>query len=176
MLWLKRFDGLARFSPRWALTIGTGPARSDAPVLVRPGGLGDLVLLTRAMQQCGYDVHGVRWIVEKRNAPWLSYLGIHHACYDSLTVIAAFLQGRLTAPVVVNTEQTFGLSTLFARRLAGRDGQVVGYSSNVRSDLYHRVVHYDRLRPELLSFADLLQVAAQQGARFKRAALQYPEF
>lgn len=165
MLWLKRIDPLSRLVPAGFLK-GRRPASGRKGVAVlRPGGLGDLVLLSRAAMELGVDLQSVHWICEQRNAPWARYLALPHSCYDNFQALAELLSGRTRFDCVVNSEQTFGLSTLYSARLCASGGRHIGFSSNRRADLYSNVVNYSQGTHELESFKSLLLGAElSQGA------------
>ena len=81
MLWLKKFDRMGNIFPKGMLRSARLPAETrDRPCVVRPGGLGDLVILTRALIELGVSPTSVDWLVEKRNAIWLEYLGVERMC------------------------------------------------------------------------------------------------
>lgn len=158
MLWLKRFDKLSSFFPSRILG-SSGTATEPRPIVLRPGGLGDMVFLTRAATDLGIDLRNILWVGERRNLQWIHYLGLDGIGYD---VAPAFLQGicgSLRSNAVVNTEQGFGLSAVFASRLVARDGTLVGFDKNRRSDLHDRNLHYEESEHELSSFRRLFHLA-----------------
>ncbi|MCB0345532.1 MAG: hypothetical protein KDD66_10465 [Bdellovibrionales bacterium] len=175
MLWLKQFDGAAKFFPKGLLRRLRLPASvRERPCLVRPGGLGDLVILTRALIELGVSPTSVDWLVEKRNAIWLDYLGVDYMCYDAADTVLFGLAGLNQYSLVINTEQTFGLSALLAGRMTAADGKLVGLESNRRSDCYDLAVDYPQDELELISFKRLVEHAAVAGGGIEQAAFRPP--
>lgn len=162
-LWLKRLDGLAALSPR--ILLGPrGAETTESPIVLRPGGLGDMVLLTRAAVEAGIDLASICWVGERRNTQWTRYLGLPAYEYDSLSAFRRLLSGALRSRTVLNSEQTFGLAALFAARLTARGGRLIGYSINRRADLYETAVPYDLHAHELEMFRALLEAGGLTAA------------
>ena len=164
LMWLKTVDVVSRVPPRWLLDLDRRSATEGMCVL-RPGGLGDLVLLTRACLEEKLNPLQVRWMVERRNSPWLEFLGIPHECYDTVATFVACARGRRRFAAVVNTEQTFGLATVFARRLVGERGTLIGFGSNRRADLQDVSLPYDHRESELCTFRRVWQIASHYESR-----------
>ena len=160
MLWLKRIDPLSRLIPAYFIK-GRRPASAEKAVAVlRPGGLGDLVLLSRAAIELRIDLQKLHWICERRNAPWARYMGLPHSCYDSFHSLRELVSGRGCFQCVINSEQTFGLSALYSARLCAAGGSHVGFSSNRRADLYSTSVPYSERSHELALFKTLFAESA----------------
>ncbi len=160
MLWLKRWDFLAKLAPsRGILRRGRIAKIREELTVLRPGGLGDVVLLTRACLELGSSPQSIFWILERRNAPWADYLGLPHRCYDNANTFWQAIAGRERARIVVNSEQTFGLASVFASRVVSPQGLLIGFSSNSRADLYDRVITYDYEKHESAMFGALLKSA-----------------
>lgn len=161
MLWLRRFDPAAKVVPKGLLRRMRLPADiQPLPCLLRPGGLGDLVILTRAVIELGLSPLRLSWLVERRNAPWLQYLGVDYLCYDEPDTFLFCLAGLQRHGLVINTEQTFGLSALLASRItAAPGGRLTGFSSNRRSDCYEVNIEYECDTIELECFKRLLTEA-----------------
>lgn len=157
MLWLKHFDVLAKGVPKGAyLRWSPGSHQVARPCVLRPGGLGDMVLLTRAFQELGMDLSSLQWISERRNQPWLEYLGVPSINYDERFL--GLLAAREQYPLVINTEQLHGLAALFSARLVSVDGVHCGFSFNPRADLFSKTVFYlPGERHELESFKLLIR-------------------
>jgi hypothetical protein len=148
---------------------------SDELCIVRPGGIGDVVILLKAVLDLGVDPRSVGWFVEKRNAVWLDYLDVPFRCYDDANTFCAAIRGDYSCRKVVNTEQTFGLSTLFSMRLSGAGGQLFGFSRNRRSDLYSSVVFYQTDQSEHICFKELLSAAMQGGSYSSADCFKLPD-
>ncbi len=162
MLWLKRFDRISLAYPR-SLSRNRRAPNTELPIILRPGGLGDMVLLTRAAGEAGLDLSQLLWIGERRNISWTSYLGLPALAYDSIPVFLRGVGGSPRSRVVINTEQTFGLAAVFASRLTAEGGVLAGFDSNIRADLHDRNVRYEHDRHELGSFVDLLEAGGLSG-------------
>ena len=130
--------------------------------IVRPGGMGDLILLTAAMRQLGLSPNDFFWIIEKRSSAWARNLNLSYVCYDQLRfAIDAFWHcGRHS--LVVNSEQWFGLSSLLSRWIRADNGRLIGFASNRGRWLYDERLPYDPLEThELDEFKSLLVKAKQ---------------
>ena len=140
---LKQIDALvsplAAFVAR-AAALRPG-ARDPRPVVVRPGGMGDLILAHLAMEEIGIDPRGVDWIIEKRSEPWARHAALPHLSYDRHPAALLARAGR--ALLVVNTEQRFALSQAVARGLTGRGGRLVCFASSRAASAAHVTVPYD---------------------------------
>lgn len=172
MIWLKRVDSLAHLLPGRLIRSLLARPESRGVCLLRPGGLGDLVVLTRAFLELGIDPREVDWVVESRNAPWLDYLGIPYLLYHQLRGVLSVLLRGVRYEKVLNTEQYHGLASIFACGLVGTTGRIFGFSGNPRADLLDLQVAYDSQRNhELQAFKELLKVSALPST-FAPAALR----
>ena len=161
-LWLRAIDPISRLIP--APLIPQARNLSDFPVcLVRPGGLGDLVLLTRACFESGIEPRSLFWILESRNAIWADYLGLTYIRYDSVSDLYSCLSGKWGFHLVINSEQTFGLASIFSKRLTHSGGNLVGFLSNLRTDLFNMTVSHNLdSEHELTAFKRLISVIPQE--------------
>ena len=57
-------------------------ASSGEALIVRPGGLGDLICADIALQELGRDARAFDWLIERRSRPWALFRGLPHVCYD----------------------------------------------------------------------------------------------
>ena len=156
---LKRFDALA--GPLLAWLFGK-PGRGDLPasprsaLFIRPGGIGDAVLLVPALRafmaacpDCRIDI-----LAEKRNAQAFLLcpgIGAVHL-YDSPAGLAAALTGGYD--LVVDTEQWYRLSAVVARLV--RAPRSIGFDGNDRVRLFTDPVVYSQQDYEAISFFGLL--------------------
>lgn len=164
LLWLKRIDPLSELVPRWMLergrgASGTGEVGPERLVVLRPGGLGDFVILTHAAARVGLRREDVVWIGERRNAIWPALLGLDCRCYDVPAFNLKVIRGGLRAKRMICTEQTFGLAAVWGRLACARDAQYLGFDSNRRADLYERQISYTD-EYELEPFTRLLTEAS----------------
>lgn len=156
---LKRFDSLMGpllvrlfCKPNAARPV----VRPQTVLVIRPGGIGDAVLLVptlrallTAFPDCRIDTLG-----EKRNAAAFQLCpGLHNVyCYDSPSGLAAVLRGRYD--VVIDTEQWYRLSAVIARLI--RAARSIGFATNERARLFTDSVHYSLHEYEAASFLRLL--------------------
>lgn len=138
---------------------GTVRRHNGPPLIVRPGGMGDLVLAHLALESLGVPASSVSWVIERRSEPWAEYARLRYICYDrGLPKAVRGLAGR--HPVVIDTEQRFGLSRAIALAARPRKGRVVGFTTN-RAGRWATVrVPYDRFDThETVEFSRLFGVA-----------------
>lgn len=126
-------------------------------LVIRPGGIGDAVLLMPALRalQVAYPGCSIEILAEKRNAAafgLISGIGTIHL-YDSPLGIVSVLRGCYD--VVIDTEQWYRLSTVVAR-LTGTLTQI-GFATNKRKRLFSHPVSYDNNQYEAYSFFELLE-------------------
>ncbi len=126
-------------------------------LFIRPGGIGDAVLLIPAIRtfsvhfpECGVDV-----LAEKRNVQVFGFCqGIANVfCYDRPSDWLKVWRNHYD--VVIDTEQWYRLSTLFGRLFGGQC--LIGFGGNERKRLLSFAVDYDLDRYESISFLSLLE-------------------
>lgn len=161
---LKRIDKWATPTAAFlgrVISAATGwRARCDErPVVIRPGGMGDLIAAQIAVEELGRDPRAdVRWVVERRSAAWARLQRLDHLTYDGGAVRAlAAIAGRHRA--VVNTEQLFGLSQGLANAVRAHGGRVLVPETN-RGSRFGTAVPYDPLdEHETVAFRRMLRAA-----------------
>ena len=117
-------------------------ARDSRTLIVRPGGMGDLILAQLAAEMLGLPETDLRWLIEGRSAGWATHLGLDFLSYDQrLPRVAMAVAGRY--PRVVNTEQRFGLSMSFARWATARRGELTAFATNRSAAQADRLTSYD---------------------------------
>lgn len=142
MMLLKLIDPLSCAVPRAARKLFGLPRRPNLGCVIRPGGLGDLVILTKSWLEEGIDIWRMVWVVEKRNKAWTDYLRLPSIVYDQLSGVVLAARSGEGFDWVVNTEQTYGLAAVFACRLTDPGGQVFGFeTSRARHLQDHNVPH-----------------------------------
>ena len=104
------------------------PLRRETLIL-RPGGLGDLVCCHLALEYLGQNPGDFFWLVERRSAPWARNHALPHLCYDRDARALLTTFGG-TWPLVVNTEQFFGLAQIMALFCRAPGGRVLSFASN----------------------------------------------
>jgi ADP-heptose:LPS heptosyltransferase len=114
----------------------------NRPLILRPGGMGDLILVCIAAEQLGIDLRTPLWLIEQRSVVWAEHLGLDYLCYDkSLLEIHRSLAGRFSK--VINTEQLYGLSQAAALLGRGRNGKVFCFSTNRSASWADFQISYD---------------------------------
>lgn len=157
---LKRLDGLV--GPLVVRLLGKGgtrppPAAPGSVLVIRPGGIGDAILLVPALRALAAAYPGCRidLLAERRNAAaflFCSCLAKVH-CYDTVSGLSAALLGRYD--LVIDTEQWYRLSAVVARLT--RAPMRIGFATNDRQRLFTHPVSYSQNQYEACSFFRLLQ-------------------
>ena len=125
-------------------------------LIVRPGGIGDAVLLIPAIQAIrkSYPQADIQILAEKRNAAVFDLCPevgrVFH--YDRPGQLLSALCRRYDA--VIDTEQWHRLSAVVARLTGAR--LQVGFATNARRRLFNHAASYAHARYEADSFFDLL--------------------
>lgn len=99
------------------------------PLILRPGGMGDLILLCVACEEMGCSPRDFFWLIERRSSAWAKHLGLDHLCYDE-DLLGAHCRVAGRFPLVVNSEQLFGLSQSTALLARGRGGRLACFDTN----------------------------------------------
>jgi hypothetical protein len=129
------------------------------PLILRPGGMGDLILLCVAAEELGCDPRRFFWVIERRSSVWARHLGLDYLCYDDGLAPHWKIAGRFS--VVVNSEQRFGLSQATAALACGRAAALTCFATNRAArrgsqlapydpDCTHETVLFQRLLAEAL--------------------------
>ena len=122
-------------------------------LMVRPGGMGDLIALTHALRELQLSPDSYHWLIEKRSEPWAQYLKLNYSCYDR-NPIRTLLKHISKFSEVINTEQRFGLSQVYALACKHPEGRLTSFSTNRLAFLAHNKAQYNpRKNHEVLSFA-----------------------
>jgi len=126
------------------------------PLILRPGGMGDLIFLSIAAEQLGFDPKLFFWIIERRSSVWARHLGLSFLCYDDGLVTRHLrIAGRFRT--VINSEQYFGLSQATALLARAGEGTVTCFATNRGAQWADRRVPYDPDRThETVAFQGLL--------------------
>lgn len=126
-------------------------------LFIRPGGIGDAVLLIPAVMclKNRYPKADISVLAEKRNVQIFSLCSAvdHIYCYDRIADF--YLVAKKHYDVVIDTEQWHRLSAIVARLL--RSQMRIGYATNARKKLFTHVVEYSQEAHEVDSFFDLLR-------------------
>ncbi len=158
---LKKVDAvigslLARLWPR-PMHPGSPPYSVSRLLLIRPGGIGDAVLLVPVIEflRETYPEARIEVLAEKRNSgafalcPDIDKV----VCYDRPQELLTVLRGEYD--VVIDSEQWHHLSALVARMI--RSKVKIGYGTNDRKRLFTQPIEYSHEDYEMDSFFDLLK-------------------
>jgi lipopolysaccharide heptosyltransferase II len=125
-------------------------------LLIRPGGIGDAVLLAPAIYslKSTYPHIRITILAEKRNTDVFPLIpGVDEVlCYDRPREFIRALKGRYDA--VVDTEQWYRLSAVVARLI--RSPVKIGFDTNERRRMFTQCVPYDQDYYESNNFLALL--------------------
>lgn len=126
-------------------------------LLIRPGGIGDAVLLAPAISSLkkNYPNCHITILAEQRNSGIYSLVpGVAKVlCYDHLNEFIQALRGRYD--VVIDTEQWHRLSAVIARFV--RAPTKIGFDTNERRRMFTHRIGYDMSAYEPYNFASLLK-------------------
>jgi ADP-heptose:LPS heptosyltransferase len=158
---LKKLDAVAH--PAASLLASLMP-KPEAPstgetLIIRPGGLGDLVCADIALEELGQDARAFTWLIETRSQPWAKFRELPHFCYDGNGLaIPGEVQNRFST--VINTEQFFGLAESCALLCRAKKGRVISFDTNRGSNRSDETVAYDwENAHETIEFARLFAAA-----------------
>ena len=126
-------------------------------LLIRPGGIGDAVLLVPALQDLKnkYPTTHITILAERRNAGVFSLIPEidHLYCYDKPREFIQALRGQYD--VVIDTEQWHRLSAIVARLV--RAQMKIGFATNERRRMFTHRLSYSHDEYEVCSFKRLLE-------------------
>ena len=135
----------------------SGPTRIDSLLLIRPGGIGDAVLLAPAILSLKRQFPAIRIhvLAEKRNVGIFQLIqGVDRLlCYDNPGEFMLALRGSYDC--VVDTEQWHRLSAVVARFISAP--VKIGFDTNERRRMFTNPVPYSHDDYEAVSFARLLE-------------------
>jgi len=130
------------------------PSRSA--LLIRPGGIGDAILLIPAIQwlKSSYPELRIDVLAETRNAAAFKLTPDVYRVflYDRPAQLVQVMSR--TYDVVIDTEQWYRLSAVVARLFRSR--LRIGFATNERKKLFHVQIPYEHGRFEAESFLDLV--------------------
>jgi lipopolysaccharide heptosyltransferase II len=126
-------------------------------LIIRPGGIGDAVLLVPAIKLLRRQFPDVQIdiLAEKRNSGVFDLVPEIHRVrhYDSLAGLFAVFGDRYD--VIIDTEQWHRLSAVIARLVRSRVR--IGFGTNERAKMFNYAVEYSHVDYEANSFMHLLQ-------------------
>lgn len=151
--WLKRVDPVvAPFACAVSACVGRFDAKgalSTGTTIMRPGGMGDLICAHLALEHLGVRIDSVRWLIQSRSEAWARHAGLRYELFTAKPFPSAH-------PLVIDTEQRFGLSMAFALLLKAPGGRVHAFSTNRSRRWADTITAYDPLDThEVESFTQL---------------------
>jgi ADP-heptose:LPS heptosyltransferase len=132
---------------------------SDEILLIRPGGLGDLVLLVFALRDFDVNFKNLTFLIETRSEPWAKLNNLKYICYDRDFMKIFFLKKFVN---VYCTEQYFGLSVHVARFLLARHGSLFGFNTNKIATRFTEIALYEEDVHEKDNFICLLDLGLEK--------------
>jgi lipopolysaccharide heptosyltransferase II len=137
---------------------GELPSPINSLLLIRPGGIGDAVLLAPLIHNIKYNYPAIHITIlaEQRNAGVFPLIpGVDRVlCYDRPIELIKAL--RCSYDVVIDTEQSHRLSAVVARFASAV--VKIGFASNERRRMFTHPVPYSHDDYETASFAHLLEL------------------
>ncbi len=160
-MFLKKLDGIIGPLLTHLWLRPKKPGRLSAPVssmlLIRPGGIGDAVLLVPVIGRLreAFPAARIEVLAEKRNAGAFALCsGVDRVlCYDRPKELCQALRSRYD--VVIDTEQWHRLSAVITRII--RSPIKIGYGTNERKRLFTHPIRYNHDNYEMDSFFALLK-------------------
>jgi len=144
-------------------------------LVVRPGGIGDAVLLVPLLQRINtaYPEASIEILAEKRNADIFRLCPVVGEVfrYDILPEFLRVLRRRYD--VVIDSEQWHRLSALTVRFV--RSEMKIGFATNSRKRCFTHPIAYRHDEYELQSFSNLLRPLGLNVAQDKGPFLKIPE-
>ena len=128
-------------------------------LVIRPGGMGDLICADIALQELGLKAQDFLWLIEERSRPWAEYRGLPFLCYDQQPQ-QVFGQIWRRHSLVINTEQLFGLAQACSLLAKAPNGRTACFDTIRGARRAQMVVPYDwKDAHETLEFARLFAAA-----------------
>lgn len=97
---------------------------TNTPVIVRPGGMGDLICLQMAIEHQGLDPLAFHYIVEKRSAVWAEHRKLS---FEVISFRLLFKVGKFNT--VINSEQKYGISQIISNFIKSGHGSLTSFST-----------------------------------------------
>lgn len=139
----------------------------QAVLVIRPGGMGDAVLLIPMLRalKTRFSSATIHVLAERRNAEifeWLPDLVSAVFCYDRGRDLLRVLAQRYD--IVIDTEQWYRLSAVIAKLI--RAERRAGFSTNERGNLFNIPVPYDQNRYEAENFLAIVEALTGKPVAF----------
>lgn len=132
------------------------------PLIVRPGGMGDLIVAMIALENIDQEPRDFHWLIEKRSEGWARHHGLTYWCYDRqpTRLLVTRLGGYSR---VINTEQLYGLAQAFSLASLTSTGVLTSFETSRENHRSHRVCPYDQNKHEVINFERLFRLALDRG-------------
>lgn len=143
----------------------------DEILVIRPGGMGDLVLLQIALEKHIVDFNKITFVIEKRSEPWAKQQNLNYLCYDrDFLKIIRLKKFRK----VFCSEQFFGLAGHLARFLVSKNGKLWGFETCKSSRHFSDVASYAEDAHEVSNFVSLLSKGLSLAANVVKERQESP--
>jgi len=143
-------------------------------LIIRPGGIGDAVLLLPMLQQLStiYPDAKIEVLAERRNAEVFSWSPVVSKIwqYDNPLSFLKLFQQRYD--LIIDTEQWYRLSAVVGRML--RPSRMIGFATNERSRLLTNPCQYNQDEYEASMFIKLLTTLKDDKNDFKNVTFSLP--
>jgi hypothetical protein len=126
---------------------------SDKCLVIRPGGMGDLVLFDLAIRNADLDVDSFIFAIQKRAEPWAKFRDLNYVLLDANFFKFMFFSKHR---FVICSEQFFASAADFSRFFLRKDSSLIGFDSNKRANIFTRQIDYDENLHESKNFQKLL--------------------
>lgn len=127
-------------------------------LVIRPGGMGDLILFDLAIQKANFDVMSFIFVIQRRAEPWAKFRDLNYVLLDQKFFKFLFFSKHR---FVICSEQYFASAGDFSKLLVRKDGLLIGFDSNKRSQIFSRTIGYEENVHESVNFLKLLNVLPQ---------------
>lgn len=134
----------------------------DKCLVVRPGGMGDLILFDLAIRMADFDVNSFIFIIQKRAEPWAKFRNLNYVLLDQNFLKFLFFSKY---KYVICSEQYFASAADFSQKFVKKDGSLMGFDSNRRSKIFSKSVKYSENLHESSNFLSLLSLLPSMGFR-----------
>lgn len=131
---------------------------NDKYLVIRPGGMGDLILFDLAIQKANMDVKSFVFVIQKRAEPWAKFRDLNYLLLDENFFKFLFFSKHR---YVICSEQFFASAADFSKLFVRKDGLLIGFDSNKRSKIFSATIGYEENLHESANFLKLLKVLPQ---------------
>lgn len=145
-----------RLTRKWHLSRQNPPEYDCA--IVRPGGMGDLILAGKAFDALNTYSGKAIWLIQKRGEAWAIQNRMNYVIIDDISFINTIVNG-IQCKYIVNSEQYYGLGAIIALAIARSGSIIAGFCSNRLAWTQDLTAKYqNKSRHEYYSFLDLFSL------------------